>query len=524
VVKGYRQTGINDLVLIYQGGTHRLDWTQEDFEPYVVHEDAQGNRNWFFDGFLFLEFKDGKGRCFASRYEKLGARKTEWIWLMDRIFEKERALSALNATIQQQIDVLGAPPHKHQVVLGLPEPIPDQKDWGQIEGSALDFSNEKDKFSACRWYIDEISARFKSADFKNLELAGFYWISEDIVTSKALTIPIGDYIRQQNRQFYWIPYWSATGFSDWKALGFDVAYLQPNHFFTPKIPDQRLDDACQLAHTNHMGMEVEFDADALADQKNSSRERLVAYLDHFEKNGVFDQSAIAYYEGGGAIIRFAKSKNPDDKALMDRLANLVQQRQNLRPLNTPDLWNDTNQTTDIDPVTNHWLIRAGTLNTRGKFDTNSGEIKAKIRIPAQCQSDKITIRLTPAALEKDTPRVNDEITLMHYSGARPGFIEGGIKTAAYNETTGVEKKASLQLFPSAAREFTLTCRWDSCSIRLWSDNALFFALDNYNLNRAYANFPDYWPFDDPFCLEIVAESEHKDPVLEIITLSFKNLP
>ena len=49
----YRTTDIRDMALIYQGGSHRLDWTVEEFRPYVVHEFADGERDWLFDGFLF---------------------------------------------------------------------------------------------------------------------------------------------------------------------------------------------------------------------------------------------------------------------------------------------------------------------------------------------------------------------------------------------------------------------------------------------------------------------------------------
>ncbi len=92
----FGKTSIADLVLIYQGGTHRPEWTKEQFVPYVVHEDRQGNKNWLFDGFLFLEFKDGKGRNYAPGYEKLNARRQEWEWLLNRNFEKGKAFSALN--------------------------------------------------------------------------------------------------------------------------------------------------------------------------------------------------------------------------------------------------------------------------------------------------------------------------------------------------------------------------------------------------------------------------------------------
>ena len=53
--KGYRQNKIKDLALIYQGGVHRIDWTSDQFLPYVVHQFADGHKDWLFDGFLFLE-------------------------------------------------------------------------------------------------------------------------------------------------------------------------------------------------------------------------------------------------------------------------------------------------------------------------------------------------------------------------------------------------------------------------------------------------------------------------------------
>ena len=51
----YKVSDVRDLALIYQGGVHRLDWTQEQFVPYVTHTFADGHKDWFFDGFLFLE-------------------------------------------------------------------------------------------------------------------------------------------------------------------------------------------------------------------------------------------------------------------------------------------------------------------------------------------------------------------------------------------------------------------------------------------------------------------------------------
>ncbi|MCS2453191.1 DUF4855 domain-containing protein [Bacteroides thetaiotaomicron] len=41
----------------------------------MVHQFADGHKDWLFDGFLFLEFTDGKGCGFATRYSDKNARK-----------------------------------------------------------------------------------------------------------------------------------------------------------------------------------------------------------------------------------------------------------------------------------------------------------------------------------------------------------------------------------------------------------------------------------------------------------------
>lgn len=329
--QGYQTADdVQDLALIYQGGSHRLDWTVDEFRPYVVHEFSDGTKDWLFDGFLFLEFKNGSGRHYTVGYEKLNARKGEWAWLLDRIFEEGKSLSALDACITEEIAELGKPGFKHQIVLGLPEAILDQKDWGELDGRVLDFSKEEDQLAATRWYIDELMKRFKAAKYKNLELSGFYWVAETNSHCGELTVPISEYIHSLGKLFYWIPYWQSKGAEDWKALGFDVAYQQPNHFFNHSIPDSRLDAACAFAREHGMAMEFEFDEKATADRENSSHARMKAYIDHFEKNDVFNSSALAYYCGNRGVLTLHESKNPADHALMDRLARLIQMRRYMK--------------------------------------------------------------------------------------------------------------------------------------------------------------------------------------------------
>lgn len=140
----YGKTKIADLVLIYQGGGHRpMEWTKDQFLPYVVHEDQQGNKNWLFDGFLFLEFKDGKGHNYAPGYDKLNARCPEWEWLLDRRFAKDKAFSSLNQCIAEQKAAIGNPGFKHKMISGIPSPILNQDDWGEINGTKPGSMNGK---------------------------------------------------------------------------------------------------------------------------------------------------------------------------------------------------------------------------------------------------------------------------------------------------------------------------------------------------------------------------------------------
>lgn len=325
----YAKTNIADLVLIYQGGLHRsMEWNKDQFLPYVVHQNEKNKKNWLFDGFLFLEFKNGKGQCYAPGYEKEAANRQDWEWLMERQFEKDKAFSALDQCIDQQIREMGKPSFRHKLIVGIPAPIKGQKDWGSI-GRQMDFSNPEDCIEACKWYIDRFLDRYQKEGYKHLDLEGFYWVPESDVPYTDILVKVGDYIRSKNLRLFWIPYWRAVGFDNWKTDKFDFAYIQPNHFFTKTISYERLDAACAFAKGTNMGLEMEFDESALADAKNSKRDRLISYIQAFEGHGVFKEASVAYYQGGAAIYGLSRSKNPLDKELMDRLAGIIIQRKKM---------------------------------------------------------------------------------------------------------------------------------------------------------------------------------------------------
>lgn len=324
--RAFRKNIIKDLSLIYQGGINRMDWTEEQFRPYVMHQFQDGRKEWLFDGFLFLEFSDGKGRRYAQGYGK-DARKQEWEWLLQRLFEEGKSLSALDACIETVKKEIGEPEFRHRVVIGLPAAMFRQRDWGELNGKTLCFLYREDQVAATRWYVDRVLESFRNANYKNLDLAGFYWVDEDIAYNGDLSLSVSEYIHSKNLLFYWIPYWKAVGYDKWRELGFDMAYLQPNHFFEENIPDSRLEEACKESEKNGMAIEMEFDSRALSDYEPVSfRSRMKSYIDVFKDNGVFFDLPIAYYSGSRAIYEMYKSEDERDKEIMDELCELIVER------------------------------------------------------------------------------------------------------------------------------------------------------------------------------------------------------
>jgi hypothetical protein len=316
-----------DLVLIYEGGAHRsIRWDKEHFSPYVtagIDEEVK----WLFDGFLFLEIHDGQGRGFASGYQALAARKTEWENLLKNYFAEGNAIHALNEQIGEvrKEGRVAEEFAKRKIVISIPEPIPDQTDWGQLDGRNLRFFDKEDRLDACKWYIDYAEELFRGAHFEHVELVGFYWLAEEATNSRNLAADVAEYLYEKKYDFYWIPYFNSDGYSEWRNLGFNVPYYQPNYFFNESIPYSRLQEACDRAEKFQMNMEIEFDDRVLKNNKGWGY-RLTGYLDVYEANGVFDSLKVAWYQGGDAFYKLSESGEEADQALYRRLVRLITQR------------------------------------------------------------------------------------------------------------------------------------------------------------------------------------------------------
>lgn len=301
-----------------------MDWTRDQFSPYVFRQSG-GNFEWLFDGFLFIEFKDNRGFEYAEGYGHRPAGQQEWLWLLNRNFEKGKAIHALNSLLDSLSLAGRKPVRKRKVVLTIPEPIKTNKNWGRINGRKINFASNADRIAACKWYIDQATALWNKAGFKHLELAGFYWVAERDIDAKTVLPAVSAKIKKQGKRFFWIPYYGAKGAGSWKDLGFDIAYQQPNYFFKLSTPHKALTGAISFAKTNNMALEMEFDKRVITD--DGFRKKFTDYLDEFEKNGTLSNAPVAYYEGGGAWYEMSMQSDRRVKSLFNRLADIIVKRQ-----------------------------------------------------------------------------------------------------------------------------------------------------------------------------------------------------
>lgn len=315
---------IRDLALIYQGNNRRLDWTVEDFVPYVSHKFADGHRDWTFDGFMFLEADNGADVTFYPSIKKMGT-KADWQWYLDKLFAEGLALDALDMCIDSLKTELGDPGFKHKVVLTILIPCLKTENWGEIDGKPIDMSKYDQAALASKWYIDQLVGRFKARKYKNLELTGLYWLDEDLCHTFDLPKYIEPIVHGHDLDYIWIPYFNARGIGSWREQGFDMVYLQPNYLFDPKISRLRLKDSTDYARGLSIGMELEFDHTSLSDFNDgpNSYQRLRDYIDWFRDSGVWDRSGVAYYTGSKAIKLMAESTNPRDHEIMDELFSII---------------------------------------------------------------------------------------------------------------------------------------------------------------------------------------------------------
>lgn len=338
---------ISDLALIYAGSSRRPVWTKEQLQPYVTHIYADGSEDWFFDGFLFLEFNNGR-----VQFENGGglepATQSDWLWLLDQFFAPDKKLDALDKLISEKKQSLGEPPLRHKVVISCCAPSKNKSGvwsnknpWGKIDDKYIFFNSSDGRISAVKWYIDTMLEKWNAAGFENLDLEGIYWIEESLFSNGDIMAEVNDYVHSKGLRSYWIPYYigNQQHWSNWKKkYNFDMCYIQPNYAFYKDNGTLHLksllDATVDAARGCGAGLEFEFEtqnaSNALHSVNPTLHRHIHDYMDVYDSRGVFDSAGVAYYSGTQGFIHMNESSDPVDHATIDRLARYVAKRQKAR--------------------------------------------------------------------------------------------------------------------------------------------------------------------------------------------------
>lgn len=340
---------ISDLALIYAGASRRPKWDKSQLRPYVTHTYADGHEDWFFDGFLFLEFDNGTV-AFGNGSGKAPAMQSDWQWLLDEYFTKGYKLHALDELIEEKKQTLGEPPLRHKVVITCCAPTKlaggswSRRPWGKVDGKDVIFMSQSGRVKAVQWYIDTLIDLWNKVGFKNIDLEGIYWIEEGLYSNGEIMAEINDYVHSKGLRSYWIPYYTNNQayWSKWKdEYNFDMCYIQPNYAFYNNDgstkPFSLLTETVDAAKSYGMGLELEFEtqerSNALHSVNPVLHQHINDYMDVFDEKGVFDQAGVAYYTGTQGLIHMDQSSDPVDHATIDRMARYVAARQKARAEN-----------------------------------------------------------------------------------------------------------------------------------------------------------------------------------------------
>ncbi len=207
------------------------------------------------------------------------------------------------------------PPFQVAVMVPYPDPKADTLQFGD---SRFDLGTVAGRAAAVKAYIQEALRRFKGRVYPHLALTGFYWLNESIhAPDSALVGEVSAEVHLRRKSLFWIPYYRASGFQLWRSFGFDQAWLQPNYFFHPEVPAVRIDSAFTFARNLGMGVELEFDKRMFRSAAFS--DRLEPYLAALEAAPDLRARSIAIYEGQGALLELARSRDESYRALYNRL-------------------------------------------------------------------------------------------------------------------------------------------------------------------------------------------------------------
>lgn len=350
-------------------------WSEARLLPHVTFTDASGTERWLHEAFLFIGSEDSiRDRIFCiAEGKNHSGNKESWADFASYWMGGSGVVKTLDRTIANAISRIGKPSFTHKVVMTMPDPImleyfydknSSTKYWGEAYGRELDFSDTADQVLAYMWFIDHIRELWDKAAPANVELAGFYILSEILVAKPdgwnyqykrwdKILPSVSEYLHEMNYGLYWIPYYQADGYDMTAKLGIDYTWIQPNKYWDYPEKQQKKDWNWVTRTMNKYGhgMELEFEGShgesgwsqyeqgvprtsasiletVMTDNEAEGRKKgsknpyadrnkalFREYMTEFKKAGFYGTARIATYSGTNAMFELATSSDPKDQAM-----------------------------------------------------------------------------------------------------------------------------------------------------------------------------------------------------------------
>ena len=322
--------------------------------PFVAYLDEQGNIvDTFMDGFLYCP--TGALPSGVGAHET--TKKVDWDFLFDNTFNGVTGLDKLDEVVGQVKSALNKPDYKVYVYCTILYPHPDVTDFGDVDGDGVSESmaTAEGRAKIFDWYLNRCIDEFASRGYENIELNGFYWVSECVIWERDdadLIKEVSEYVHAVDMPFLWVPYYTANRYFLGYELGFDMVCMQPNYVFQLDRPLYRLPVTADRTKAMGMCVEIEHTFYALSDSRYARQ--YMQYLHYGVLTG-YDEAIHVYYDDVNNYAALAYSDSPLCRMQYDATYHFTKQDLDI----TPDDREELRLSASADSVTRGTLVPDG---------------------------------------------------------------------------------------------------------------------------------------------------------------------
>ena len=250
----------NHVVVLPCGGftdKEPLTWSEHDVAKYVSYYSNGVPIDRMFGGVIFSAISSGSDRFLHPLYIGFGdaSNKDDWTAWIELLFSPNVNLQALFQSVKRNN---GLP---IDVWVSLPYPHPTQENFGDVDGSILNFESEDDRYSALTWWMNEFIKRWEIEEdlHEGLTFRGFLWQREAIDENDEHVVRrTNAHAKKLGLYSIWLPNYRSYGYAKCNELGFDVTGLNPNYYGNTPCDYQWIHHTNKFASIYGTGLQITF--------------------------------------------------------------------------------------------------------------------------------------------------------------------------------------------------------------------------------------------------------------------------